>query len=188
MCLLVLYFSPDHLRDPTNFAAVANKLICSPVTQVLVFTKVRLTISRCLAHAPVWGRSASPPCAALRMRLCWVVHGWMAGCCCLGFRPPAARQSNLWDVASGGRLSSAVACAAVQIPRATREWIDKIIAWDFRRVVTAHFNAPVDATPADVRSVPQTIQPPLNSQVITFACCGLLPATQPLASLQGKAW
>ena len=41
MCLLVLYFSPDHLRDPTNFAAVANKLICSPVTQVLVFTKVR---------------------------------------------------------------------------------------------------------------------------------------------------
>jgi hypothetical protein len=41
MCLLVLYFSPDHLRDPANFAAVANKLICSPVTQVLVFTKVR---------------------------------------------------------------------------------------------------------------------------------------------------
>ena len=40
MCLLVLYFSPDHLRDPSNFAAVANKLLCSPVTQVLVFTKV----------------------------------------------------------------------------------------------------------------------------------------------------
>jgi hypothetical protein len=40
MALLVLYFSPDHLRDPQNFAAVANKLICSPVTQVLVFTKV----------------------------------------------------------------------------------------------------------------------------------------------------
>lgn len=42
MALLVLYFSPDHLRDPQNFLAVANRLICSPVTQVLVFTKVRL--------------------------------------------------------------------------------------------------------------------------------------------------
>ena len=40
MSLLVLYFSPDHLRNPTNFEAVSNKLICSPVTQILVFTKV----------------------------------------------------------------------------------------------------------------------------------------------------
>ena len=57
MCLLVLYFSPDHLRDPTNFAAVANKLICSPVTQVLVFTKVRLQAG-----------------AAWRMQFRWGVH------------------------------------------------------------------------------------------------------------------
>ena len=40
MSLLVLYFSPDHLRNPTNFETVSNKLICSPVTQILVFTKV----------------------------------------------------------------------------------------------------------------------------------------------------
>ena len=40
MSLLVLYFSPDHLRNPSNFEAVSNKLICSPVTQILVFTKV----------------------------------------------------------------------------------------------------------------------------------------------------
>ena len=40
MSLLVLYFSPDHLRNPINFEAVSNKLICSPVTQILVFTKV----------------------------------------------------------------------------------------------------------------------------------------------------
>jgi len=40
MALLVLYFSPDHLRNPSNFEAVSNKLICSPVTQILVFTKV----------------------------------------------------------------------------------------------------------------------------------------------------
>lgn len=40
MSLLVLYFSPDHLRNPSNFDAVSNKLICSPVTQILVFTKV----------------------------------------------------------------------------------------------------------------------------------------------------
>ena len=43
MSLLVLYFSPDHLRDPSNFEAVSNKLICSPVTQILVFTKVAFT-------------------------------------------------------------------------------------------------------------------------------------------------
>ena len=53
MCLLVLYFSPDHLRDPANFAAVANKLICSPVTQVLVFTKVRASgLPRATAKKP----------------------------------------------------------------------------------------------------------------------------------------
>ena len=41
MALLVLYFSPDHLRNPSNFEAVSNRLICSPVTQILVFTKVQ---------------------------------------------------------------------------------------------------------------------------------------------------
>ena len=76
MSLLVLYFSPDHLRDPQNFAAVANKLICSPVTQVLVFTK---------------------------------------------------------------------------IPRATREWVEQMAQWSFKRVISAHFNAPVAATPKDLR-------------------------------------
>ncbi len=76
MSLLVLYFSPDHLRDPQNFAAVANKLICSPVTQVLVFTK---------------------------------------------------------------------------IPRATREWVEQMAQWNFKRVISAHFNAPVAAGPEDLR-------------------------------------
>ncbi len=57
MCLLVLYFSPDHLRDPSNFAAVANKLLCSPVTQVLVFTKVRGTPPR---HKSIAGATPQP--------------------------------------------------------------------------------------------------------------------------------
>ncbi|EIE23551.1 hypothetical protein COCSUDRAFT_28911 [Coccomyxa subellipsoidea C-169] len=82
MSLLVLYFSPDHLRDPQNFAAVANKVICSPVTQVLVFTK---------------------------------------------------------------------------IPRATREWVEQMAQWDFRRIISAHFNSPVEATPADLRKAFQFV-------------------------------
>ncbi|CAL5224815.1 g7564 [Coccomyxa viridis] len=76
MSLLVLYFSPDHLRNASNFEAVSNKLICSPVTQILVFTK---------------------------------------------------------------------------IPGAVREWVDLICKWDFKRVISAHFNSPADATPADFR-------------------------------------
>lgn len=37
-------------------------------------------------------------------------------------------------------------------PGATRKWIDAITQeWDFNRVISAHFSAPVDAGPADVR-------------------------------------
>ena len=37
-------------------------------------------------------------------------------------------------------------------PGATRKWIDGITQeWDFSRVISAHFSAPVDAGPADVR-------------------------------------
>ena len=50
MSLLVLYFSPDHLRNPTNFEAVSNKLICSPVTQILVFTKVLVSLLQTLLY------------------------------------------------------------------------------------------------------------------------------------------
>ena len=39
----------------------------------------------------------------------------------------------------------------LQIPGPVRRWIDQICAWDFTRVISAHFNAPVDATPADLR-------------------------------------
>ena len=39
----------------------------------------------------------------------------------------------------------------LQIPGPVRRWIDQICAWDFRTVISAHFNAPVDATPADLR-------------------------------------
>ena len=41
---------------------------------------------------------------------------------------------------------------AVQIPGAVREWVDLICKWDFKRVISAHFNSPADATPADFRS------------------------------------
>lgn len=67
MCLLVLYFSPDHLRDPSNFAAVANKLLCSPVTQVLVFTKV-------LAF-PLLGHWRGMSCRAVVYML-WCIGAW----------------------------------------------------------------------------------------------------------------
>ena len=37
-------------------------------------------------------------------------------------------------------------------PGATRKWIDAITQeWDFTKVISAHFSAPVDAGPADVR-------------------------------------
>ncbi len=45
----------------------------------------------------------------------------------------------------------------VQIPRAVREWVDRICLWDFTRVISAHFNSPVDATPADFRSADAVI-------------------------------
>lgn len=37
-------------------------------------------------------------------------------------------------------------------PGPTRKWIDAITnEWDFSRVISAHFSAPVDAGPTDVR-------------------------------------
>ena len=39
----------------------------------------------------------------------------------------------------------------LQIPGPTRKWVDQIIRWDFKRVVTAHFSGPTLATPADFR-------------------------------------
>lgn len=40
MVLLVSYFSPDQLRDPSNFDVLKDQLIVAPVTQTLVFSKV----------------------------------------------------------------------------------------------------------------------------------------------------
>eukprot|EP00884_Botryococcus_braunii_P006700 jgi/Botrbrau1/16030/Bobra.7_2s0004.2 len=49
MALLVLFFSPEHLREPRTFATIRNTLLVAPVLQVLVFSKVGLR-----------GRSLSP--------------------------------------------------------------------------------------------------------------------------------
>ena len=40
MSLLISFFKPSTLRDPKTFAKLGNKLICFPVTQALVFSKI----------------------------------------------------------------------------------------------------------------------------------------------------
>ena len=40
MSLLISFFKPSSLRDPKTFPKLANKLICFPVTQALVFSKI----------------------------------------------------------------------------------------------------------------------------------------------------
>lgn len=47
MALLVLFFSPEHLRKPTTFAKLTNMLLVSPVLQVLVFSKVIMFYAVC---------------------------------------------------------------------------------------------------------------------------------------------
>ncbi len=37
--------------------------------------------------------------------------------------------------------------ATVQIPGPVRKWVDQICRWDFKRVISAHFNSPVEARP-----------------------------------------
>ena len=37
-------------------------------------------------------------------------------------------------------------------PAASSAWVEQIMRWDFVRVVPAHFDAPVAATPASLRS------------------------------------
>ncbi|CAG9465706.1 unnamed protein product [Pedinophyceae sp. YPF-701] len=47
MCLQVLYFGPEDLKDPSEgFAAVSERLIASPVVSVLVFTKVPRAVTK----------------------------------------------------------------------------------------------------------------------------------------------
>lgn len=45
-------------------------------------------------------------------------------------------------------------------PEATRQWVDAICRdWDFRRIIPAHFTAPVPATPADLRAAFSFVYP-----------------------------
>ena len=56
-----------------------------------------------------------------------------------------------------GCLTKAAHCslaehmATVQIPGPVRKWVDQICRWDFKWVISAHFNSPVEAGPADFR-------------------------------------
>ncbi|KAK9836203.1 hypothetical protein WJX81_008501 [Elliptochloris bilobata] len=68
MALLVLYFAPEKLRVPSNFDAVSERLLVSPVIQALVFSKVpgpsRAWVDRITERFPfervVSGHFASP--------------------------------------------------------------------------------------------------------------------------------
>ena len=44
-------------------------------------------------------------------------------------------------------------------PQETLEWADRIANWDFKRVVACHFDAPVDATPAQFRRAFAFLEP-----------------------------
>ncbi len=46
MCLLVLYFSPGNLLQPdASFEAISDRLICPPVVETLVYSKVKASVS-----------------------------------------------------------------------------------------------------------------------------------------------
>lgn len=38
-------------------------------------------------------------------------------------------------------------------PEGSRDWIDRINTWSYKRVIPAHFAAPIAAGPKDLRSV-----------------------------------
>ena len=145
MALLVLYFSPDHLRNPSNFEAVSNKLICSPVTQILVFTKVGTLSKHTLCFLDCQSQ-------------CQTSHMLISACaprmnlpafCCRLLGCVITCWHGLPEKAEHCGLSEHM--ATVQIPGPVRKWVDQICKWDFKRVISAHFNSPVEASPADFR-------------------------------------
>ena len=70
------------------------------------------------------------------------------------FSPEHLRDPVTFPIISGRLIIMPVIQTLVfaKCPGAARKWISAIInEWDFTRVIPAHFSAPVDAGPEDVR-------------------------------------
>ena len=55
-------------------------------------------------------------------------------------------------------------------PEGSRDWIERITTWSFRRVIPAHFAAPIAAGPKDLRSVIDFVSAALHQSASLLAC------------------
>ena len=89
-------------------------------------------------------------------------------------------------------------CPLLPLQVASAAWVDKVLSWDFERVIPAHFDAPVKATPTTLRPAFGFLQAGVNEvrfcdedvQFLREALEGLPPDLAlfdtPLGPLRGK--
>lgn len=106
--------------------------------------------------------------------VCIACAGWKRMALLISyFSPEHLRDPVTFPIISGRLIVMPVIQTLVfaKIPGPTRKWVNAMTReWDFTRVISAHFNSPVDAGPEDVRYVCHTIV--FSSQYLTpFKWC-----------------
>lgn len=137
MALQILYFVPYNLLQPAaSFSAISQKLLVSPVLKKLVFlnSPEEVLLQAVAKYPVVEARFVGMERIALTYSTVLLCHQFTA------YQAHKAAGHDGEDDCREGWLLQ------------TLRWIEDIASnWDFRRIIPAHFTAPVRATPHDLR-------------------------------------